>query len=130
MAARDWRLTQVLFWVFLVTWAGCSVAVLPFGLWAATNPEGWREPHYPIEAAVWAVVLLNQPAGWLSVGVSHTPIRDPQIWFAVFWAIAGAVGFVQWFIVVPVIARLLVSLRARRKLRTSSYVGQPQRPSV
>jgi hypothetical protein len=89
--------------------------VLPFGLWAATNPEGWREPHYPIEVAIWTVVAVNQPAGWVPVlALPHTPIRDPQIFFAVFWAMATAFGFIQWFMVVPALARLLVSTRGKR----------------
>lgn len=87
-------------------WLVCCLAVLVFGFVQ-------RDIHDMVEAFVWFMIFLSAPLGLLvipflgswglaeSLGYPYEPFFD----LLPLWCGASVVGYMQWFIVAPWLAR-------------------------
>ena len=101
--------------VLLSVWLLLCVAVLAFAFFQ-------RGVHDMPVAATWFMMLLSAPIGFVAVALAGYGTSllteaaglpyEPFVNFLPLWVVAVCVGYLQWFIVLPWLARKVLRVRS------------------
>ena len=103
--------------IVAIIWTGVLVGSYLWMIAADPNPI---DIHGPVEVAFGVLVVLTAPSGWLGVyGVysAQNAIGWPHGSVAILatvWVAAGLLGFLQWFVLVPIFWTILTEHFLRR----------------